>query len=501
MSHTHLIHNVNLDLNLQSDDNSLERANVLLEAYKNAILQIINSFFDEVNTDTTILIEHLEINIGDVENIEQLKHRLKEQLYTNLEQYLYKNNVSALVTAESKNEGFEKASLPDIAALLFFLESGKFKWDYHQIVFRDKEQFPYFEQLLLTYLDEISGEEFQQLVKLKPNIILRLLYYFPLLKVQIFQLIIPKWFSKYASTYRFIIEKLDVQIQELSMTANREEVNGFFAVLYFVHKQDQKPLLLLIPLCLIEVLTEITSLADFTHPSKITSLKSKLNTKVIQAIIERIYSVVSYKLEIDDILFFIDDISSNISSLSIGSTMQNNQDIQFRVSSPRDDVKYLKYCGVIFLHTYWCELFASLHLLENKSFIDQEAKIKAVYILYYLVTFKEVADEDDFEFFKLLVGIEGNLFIPPNFKLEKEEKLQCKIIIEKLIQEWRILKSTSIEIVQQNFLQRNGTLKQEERTIDIHLEKSGFDVLLDDFPANYSLIKLKWLDKLICVIL
>lgn len=118
-----------------------------------------------------------------------------------------------------------------------------------------------------------------------------------------------------------------------------------------------------------------------------------------------------------------------------------------------------------------------------------------------MATFQTDAEEDDFQFLKILVGLKEELFIPPIFKLNENEKRLCKFLLENLIKEWAILKSTSIETIQQNFLQRNGVIRVEDRTIDIYLEKSAFDVLLDHFPYNYSLIKLKWLEKLLCVVL
>jgi hypothetical protein len=64
-----------------------------------------------------------------------------------------------------------------------------------------------------------------------------------------------------------------------------------------------------------------------------------------------------------------------------------------------------------------------LDLLADKDFVDESVKVKAVYILDYLVTFIEVGDEDDdFQFLKLLVGLDLDTFITPKFELGTNEK-------------------------------------------------------------------------------
>lgn len=86
------------------------------------------------------------------------------------------------------------------------------------------------------------------------------------------------------------------------------------------------------------------------------------------------------------------------------------------------------------------------------------------------------------------------------FELTKVEKEACSDLWNNLIKDWTILKSTSIETLQQNFISRSGTINVELQTIDVYLENSNFDILLEHYPYNYSIIKLSWLKKLICVV-
>ena len=82
-----------------------------------------------------------------------------------------------------------------------------------------------------------------------------------------------------------------------------------------------------------------------------------------------------------------------------------------------DKVQHVKNCGVLFLHPYFNELFNKFSLLDNLSFKDEISKIKAVHFLYFLTTGNLEGEEDDFIFFKLLVGLEDSVFVAPQVGL------------------------------------------------------------------------------------
>ena len=142
------------------------------------------------------------------------------------------------------------------------------------------------------------------------------------------------------------------------------------------------------------------------------------------------------------------------------------------------------------------ELIENFDLLDKNQFKDETAKIKAIQILHFEVTSSESSDEQSIHFLKLLVDLPQNTFVVFSETLTKVEKSKCMELVQQLISEWKILKSTSVETVQQNFLQRKGLVHIQEKNIEIQLEKSGFDILLEQFPYNYSIVKLPWQNKL-----
>ena len=155
-------------------------------------------------------------------------------------------------------------------------------------------------------------------------------------------------------------------------------------------------------------------------------------------------------------------------------------------------------CGVIFLHFYLTQFFEQQGLLLNKEFKNSNSKIKAIQLLLYLAT-SQVDFKEDFElsFFKILVEIPNDESITFSKPLNQKEISDCRVVLQSLIEHWSVLKKTSIETLQIQFLQRKGLVMFEDESIKVHLEQSGLDILLTYFPFDYSLVKFDWLKKLL----
>jgi hypothetical protein len=287
----------------------------------------------------------------------------------------------------------------------------------------------------------------------------------------------------------------------LNTNSNKVDIQHFFDVLYFVHQESNRSYLLLILLAIVEEENKMKTLADLKVIHSTIDWTSASSHEFVERISTIILVKSSFPITTEIILDSFSSIKDNL-SLPI-KLMLENKDIfsENAKSELAKNLQYFKYCGVLLLHPYYTSLFDKYELLHDKLFTSLEAQIKAISFLYYVSTFEIQSTEQDLGVFKMIVGLPQNVFIKPDFELMEQEKEDCQSMLRQLIKDWSILKSTSEKTIQANFLQRGGTLKFEERTIDIHFEKSGFDVLLDHYPYNYSLIKLKWLDKLICIII
>jgi hypothetical protein len=70
-------------------------------------------------------------------------------------------------------------------------------------------------------------------------------------------------------------------------------------------------------------------------------------------------------------------------------------------------------------------------------------------------------------------------------------------MLQALIDNWTILKSTSVQSLQTTFLQRSGLVSYKNRNLEIRIERIGLDVIMDKLPYGLSIIRFPWLDKTI----
>lgn len=154
--------------------------------------------------------------------------------------------------------------------------------------------------------------------------------------------------------------------------------------------------------------------------------------------------------------------------------------------------------GVLFVHPFLPELFDALGLLSERRFVNVAAQIKAVSVL------KEIgwgsshrATEKDLFLYKLLCGLDPEAFIK---SLPDLSAADCDCInhyLELLIQEWGVLKSTSLITVRANFLSRRAYVLLQDIELIVRMPSSVFDILLEQYPWNLSIIKLPWLPRII----
>ncbi len=157
--------------------------------------------------------------------------------------------------------------------------------------------------------------------------------------------------------------------------------------------------------------------------------------------------------------------------------------------------------GIVLLWPYFGRLFAQLGLLDDherfKSVADQ---IRAISILQYTATGMHDFQEYQISLLKKICGME--LAQPVNQAasplLEHEQEL-IKSMLEGAISNWPQLGNTSVEGFRNSFLLRRGTLRLEDNTWTLRVERSGIDVLLDSIPWPITNVKLPWMDEVLYV--
>lgn len=168
-------------------------------------------------------------------------------------------------------------------------------------------------------------------------------------------------------------------------------------------------------------------------------------------------------------------------------------------NSPEDTFVEINNAGIVLLWPYLQMFFKELNLVEDKVFIDDACKWKAIHLLHFLAFGNEEAEEHQWALNKILCGLNISDFVPIEYTLSKAEKTECNNLLQSVINNWKVLKNTSVKGLQQAFLIRNGLLKNDQQGYIVEIERTSLDVLLDKLSWPLSVISLPWNTSLIHV--
>lgn len=166
---------------------------------------------------------------------------------------------------------------------------------------------------------------------------------------------------------------------------------------------------------------------------------------------------------------------------------------------PKIEEEYISNAGLIIVWPFLSSFFKEIGLVEKNNFVSDEAIFKAIHILQYLVTGKVKTQENELLLNKLLCGLDVYEPVPVEFKLSKKEKKECDILLLDIIENWKVLKSTSVESLQITFLQKEGLIKRQSGGWRLIIERTTVDILIDRLPWSISVIKLPWSKELLFV--
>ncbi len=181
-----------------------------------------------------------------------------------------------------------------------------------------------------------------------------------------------------------------------------------------------------------------------------------------------------------------------------------NENIQETIDNDnritKEEALFCRYAGLVLLHPFFKHLFNRLGLLNEEKFRDEMARAKAAVLLHYVATGKTEVRDYDLVIPKIFCGIPLQQLLPlPAYDLTGTEKQEAQDMILAAIDQWEIMRNTSVEGLRESFLERDGRLTIKERGYEFRIETKGIDVLLDQLPWNLSLVQLPWLSRLIYV--
>lgn len=157
---------------------------------------------------------------------------------------------------------------------------------------------------------------------------------------------------------------------------------------------------------------------------------------------------------------------------------------------------FINNAGLVLLHPFLAALFTELDVAKDDKIIDNA---KAIACLNYLCGFDEMQPEFEWPIMKILCGMEITETVEHLAELTAGDKLECNALLQQVIDYWIALKQTSIEGLQQTFIQRFGKLVANENGWLLQIEQKTVDILKDRLPWGVSMVKLPWMKQLLTV--
>ena len=161
---------------------------------------------------------------------------------------------------------------------------------------------------------------------------------------------------------------------------------------------------------------------------------------------------------------------------------------------------FITNAGIVLVYPFLAHYFQTLGLLTplKKFKSDQEAH-RAVHLLQYLATGQTESPEYLMAFNKLLCGLPFEFVIESEIVLTEEEIQLSNALLEAVIQQWTILKNTSVDGLRGSFLIRKGKLTPKKKDWVLNVEQKTYDLLLNQLPWGISMIRLPWMKNILYV--
>ncbi len=163
------------------------------------------------------------------------------------------------------------------------------------------------------------------------------------------------------------------------------------------------------------------------------------------------------------------------------------------------DIISINTSGIVILTPFFKTYFEKLELTNNNNFIDDQARGRAVMLLYYLATGTVEAAEFDLVLQKILCGYPLEQPLTTSIKLSKKEKTYSAELLNTVLHHWESLKGTSIQGLREAFLLRKGNLELRENGWILKVEQKTLDILLSKLPWGFSTIRQPWMQNILSV--
>lgn len=158
---------------------------------------------------------------------------------------------------------------------------------------------------------------------------------------------------------------------------------------------------------------------------------------------------------------------------------------------------YLDNGGLVLLHPYLPQLFDGAGISKGNRIVDPD---RGVALLHYLASGELEPHEYRLALAKVLCDVPLSTPLARDVELTEDEREECEALLYVMLQHWGALRNSSADGLRGSFLMRPAklTLRDNDEWL-LQVERSSYDILLDQLPWSISMVKLPWMRKLLWV--
>lgn len=494
----HIIQRQVFDLILPQERGAYVLQTQIAEQYQKSVLPRLADYLDElVPADCVIRVDRLELDLGSISLSE-----FEERLLAALKEALDAPISSASEVLEVDSNVLQRRSSDTWAEVLhYFLQTGTLPWwakiepaqSLESALFEQMPAWgPTFKQLIKTQLQQTIAFEISALQKLS-------------------------WAAAWSDLERQLNTPTCLPLRRLVLQFSDSWVTLLSASLYGVSTSLVQEYRTWIRTHLQDVFAGSGPSKELLHWFLLLNLLRQpdlknnfLNLKDVQGKIKAIQgsSIVERELHFsDDTDLMHPSYTGNnpVKQVSINPDPHWNQAITLRKlptkNSPfaEEPTYFIENAGLVLLAPYMGSFFVTLGLLDGQQFKDENAQQRAILLLQYLVDDRWDAPEYDLVFNKIICAWPLEETLLARIEPREAEIAEAQQLLEAVIENWSVLKHTSIAGLRETFLQRKGKLTFQESSQSwlLQVEHQAYDVLLSKLPWGYGMIKHSWMPHLL----
>jgi hypothetical protein len=92
-----------------------------------------------------------------------------------------------------------------------------------------------------------------------------------------------------------------------------------------------------------------------------------------------------------------------------------------------------------------------------------------------------------------MCGLATAVPVDAGIELAEREREAAEQLLRSMIANWQTIAQSSIAALRETFLQREGRLESRDDCWKLHVQRKTLDVLVDQIPWCFSVIRLPWM--------